>query len=144
MINTDNIEEARKLIKKSGKPIIVKARNLEFNRKILEYGKFDILLDIEESSGKNKLRQIDSGFNEVLAAIARKNNISIGIDLKKINQLSKEKKAEYLTKLKQNIKICRKFETNMVILNVEDKNLAKAFLTSLGASSQQISKALYF
>jgi len=43
MISTNNIEQAKRLIKNSKeKPILVKAQDDHFNRKILEYGKFDI------------------------------------------------------------------------------------------------------
>ena len=50
MINTQNIEQAKNLIKETietkENPIIVKAQSPDFNRKILEYGKFNILLSI--------------------------------------------------------------------------------------------------
>ena len=79
MINTNNIEQAKKLIKSSKeKSIIIKAQSLEFNRKILEYGKFHILLSIESSiEKKDKPKQLSSGLNHVLANIATKNNIAM-------------------------------------------------------------------
>ncbi len=40
IINTTKIEQAKKLIKNSKQPIMLQAQNYEFNRKILEYGKF--------------------------------------------------------------------------------------------------------
>ena len=45
LINESNLEKAKRLIKsQKNKPIMVKAQNNEFNRKILEYCNFDILL----------------------------------------------------------------------------------------------------
>jgi len=142
MINTTNLEQAKKLIKKEKKPIIIKAQSNNFNRKVLEYGKFQILLDIHKTSKKDKPKVLDSGLNHVLAKIARKNKISIGIDLKSLAKLEKKEKAQTLARIKQNIKICRKAKTKLALLNVKDPNDAKALLLSLGASTQQTSHAL--
>ena len=144
IINIPNIEQAKKEIRNSKtKPIIVKAQNDEFNRKILEYGKFDILVGIETEKRKNTLRQLDSGLNHVLGKIASKNNIIIGIDLEEISRLKEEEKANALAKIMQNIRICRKAKTRLIILNAEDKKNAFHFLISLGASTQQAKDAVY-
>lgn len=143
IINTANIEQAKYLIKASkNKPIIVIAQNDHFNRKILEYGKFDILLSIEKGKKQKTLRTINSGLNHVLAKIAVKNKVSIGIDMDELKNLEKEEKAERLEKIKQNIKICRKTKTKLVLLNYKDKKDAFAFLISIGASTKQAKEAL--
>lgn len=143
MINTSNLEQVRKLIKTEKKPIIVKAQDSEFNRKILEYGNFDILLSIESSEKSDSLRQLESGLNHVLAKIAAKNNIAIGIDLDEILKLDKKEKAVRLSRIKQNIKICRKAKAKLKILNFKDKYNASSFLISLGASTQQAKEAIF-
>ena len=143
MINATNIEQAKGLIKSSKeKPIIVQAQNDDFNRKILEYGKFDILLSPEVGKRKRTLRNIDSGFNHVLAKIAEKNNVAIGINLAEISKLAKEEKAKRLERLIQNIKTCRKAGTKITLLNYKDKKDAFSFLISLGASTSQAKEAL--
>ena len=144
MISTNNLEQAKKEIKNAKeKQIIVKAQSLEFNRKILEYGQFNILLSIESSARqKSHQRTFDSGFNHVLAKIAAKNNISIGIDLKELRSLSKEQKALALAKIRQNIKICRKAKAKISLLNAKDKKDAFSLLLSLGASTQQANQAI--
>ncbi len=143
IINIDNIEKAKQLIKTAQAPIIVKAQNEEFNRKILEYGKFDIILSLEKENLRNKIRQTNSGLNHVLAKIASKNKISIGFDLEEIKKMEIKQKAEILSKIKQNIKICRKYNTK---LSIKTKNLqeAKNFLTGLGASNKQASETIVF
>lgn len=144
MISTNNLEQAKKEIKNAKKKlIIVKAQSLEFNRKILEHGNFNILASIEFSA-KQKPHQkaLDSGLNHVLAKIAAKNNISIGIYLKELRSLSKEQKALALAKIRQNIKICRKAKAKISLLNVKDKKDALSFLLSLGASTQQANQAI--
>ena len=133
MISTTSLQEAKNKIRSViEKPIIVKAQNVEFNRKIIEYGKFQILLSPELSNDikKDKLKQINSGFNHVLAKIAAKNNIAIGIDLTEIRSKNKKRKAIQLTKIKQNIKICRKAKCKFTVLNYNDKRDAFCFQIS--------------
>lgn len=143
MISTSNIEQAKNLIKKATeKPLIVKAQNDEFNRKILEYGKFDIILNIEAGNRGRSLRNIDSGFNHVLANIATKNKIAIGINMQELIGLEKHEQALRFERIIQNIEICRKAKTKIRLLNYKDKKDAFAFLTSLGASTQQAKEAL--
>ena len=145
MISTSNIEQAKMLLKaEKTKPIIVLAKDNEFNRKILEYGKFQILLSPEAKSGARTLRTIDSGLNHVLAEIATKNKIAIGIDMEELRTLSKEEKAKRLERLRQNIQVCRKAKTEIVLLNFKDKKDAFAFLISLGASTKQAKEAILF
>ncbi|MBI2451521.1 hypothetical protein HYV50_00415 [Candidatus Pacearchaeota archaeon] len=143
IINTANIEEARKKIKDSKeKPIIVKAQDENFNRKILEYGKFDILLFPSQTKKKYSLKYMDSSLNHVLAKIATKNNLSIGFDMSSIKDLEKKQKAIELSRIRQNIKICRKAKTKIKILNYKDGRGVSSFLISLGASTQQAKEAV--
>ena len=145
MISTTNIEQAKSFIRTSKeKPIIVLAQDDDFNRKILEYGHFDILLGIESGKRERTLRNIDSGFNHVLAKIAKKNNIALGIDMHELSQLEKGKKAERLERIMQNIKLCRKSGTKILLLNYKDEKDALAFFISLGASTKQAKEALDF
>ena len=144
MINTSNLEQAKNLIKQSKeKPIIVRAQNLEFNRKILEYGKFNILLSIENNTDKSESKKyLDSGLNHILAKIAAKNNTSIGINMQEIKSIDKKNKAMRLAKIIQNIKICRKAKTKIKLLNYQDKITAFSFLISLGSSTRQAKEAI--
>src|SRR3989338_1751653 len=128
MINTSNLEEAKKLIKKEQSLKVIIGQEDNFNRKILENGKFDILMSIEEGNRKNKIRQTDSGLNHILAIIARKNDIAIGINLQEIANLNSKEKAERLSKIIQNLKICRKAKTRI----------------GLKASTNQIKEAIVF
>ena len=141
IINTNNFSEFIKIVRSSQnqKPIIIQAQNEEFNRKAVEYGKFDIILSLEKSAGKNKIRQTDSGLNHVLARISAKNKIAIGISIKEINSLDKKEKAERLVKISQNIKICRKAKAKIAF---QKSNENKSLLLTLGASTQQIKEAI--
>lgn len=145
MIKIDNVEKTKRLIKEhNGRPIIVIAQNDNYNRKMLEYGKFDVLLGVEKGIRKDSLRQNDSGFNHVLAKIAAKNRIALGIDVSEISNLNKRQKAELLEKIKQNIKLCRKSNVRIKLINYKDGKDAFAFLISLNASSRQAKEAISF
>ena len=144
MINNSSIDGARKAIKSCReKPIIVRAQGDEFNRKILEYGSFDILVLPFFSAGKDSLRQLDSGLNHVLARIAEENGVAIGLDLRELRNLPKAEKAEFLARVRQNIVICRKAGAKLALLNYNDKIGAFFFLISLGASTQQAKGAVF-
>ena len=143
VIDINNIEKAKQQINTAKeKPIIIKAQDTIFNRKLLEYGKFDILLDVEKVKGKDSLRNINSGLNHVLAKITEKNNIALGIDISPLSAKNKKEKAILLTKLRQNIKICRKTNTKIKVLNYKNKKDSFALLLSLGCSTKQAKEAL--
>lgn len=77
IISTENLTEIRNQIQKIKKTnpkeiIIVKARDEEFNRKVLEIKGVNILLSPEMHKGKDKLKQRDSGLNEFLCKLAKK------------------------------------------------------------------------
>ncbi len=132
MIDTASIEDIRKAAKK-GTPLVVAARDDSFNRKVLEVGK-NIILASPEKGKKASLKQIDSGLNHVLLAIAAKQGNSIGVDLKEIKMLSKRNKAERLARLIQNIRLCRKKKVSLVF---SEGTEVSSLLLSLGASTQQ-------
>jgi len=143
MISTKNVEQAKNLIKRATeRPIIVEAQDDSFNRKLLEYGKLDILLGIEKGSRKDGLRQLDSGMNEFLAKLAAKNKVAIGIDLEDLNKESKRQKALRIGRIMQNVRLCRKAKCKLKLINYKNKINAQAFLMSLGASSHQAKEAL--
>ncbi|MFH1425377.1 MAG: hypothetical protein ABIG28_01440 [archaeon] len=144
MISTTSIEKAKQLIKKSkDKIVVVQAQDNHFNRKLLEYGKFHILLSPETQAKKDHSKYLDSGLNHVMAKIAAKNKIAIGIDLKRIQDLDKKQKALTLARIKQNIKVCRKAKCKLALLNYKDEKDAFDFLISLGASTGQAKEAIF-
>ena len=90
MINTKDINEARKEIQKlvrAGEKIVVYAQDDDFNRKIFEIKNVDMVVGLE-IGGRDRLKQRGSGMNEVIAKLAKSNDIEIGIDLSKIKELN--------------------------------------------------------
>ena len=130
IIKEDNFQKARKKIREnSGKEIVFSSNNDELNRKILEKEKIDVLL-LNLSERKDRMKQRNSGFNHILAKIAKKKNVLLGINLNEITSSKSEKKAKILARIRQNIKLCNKNKLNMVF--VSDKRRNKHNLKSLG------------
>ena len=144
IIKENNIEKAKKKIKISEKPIILEALDDHFNRKMIEYGKFNVLLDIEKGERKDQLKQMDSGLNHYLAKEMYKNKIMLGFDLNNLNNMRRKEKAIRIGKIIQNIKLSRKSGTSITLYGIKNKKDAFALLSSLGASSKQASQAISF
>ena len=112
IIQETNFDLARKKIRENQGKIIIFSGTDELNRKILEKEKIDILL-LNQKARRDKQRQRDSGFNQVLAKIAKKNNVAIGINLDEIINAKTKTKAEVLARIRQNIKLCNKNKLKM-------------------------------
>lgn len=119
LIKEDNFLKARKKIKEnSDKTKIFSSNNDELNRKILEKEKIDVLL-LNQSQRKDFLKQRNSGFNHILAKIAKKNKIILGINLDEI--IHSKQKAKILARIKQNIEICNKNNLEMTFISFKEK-----------------------
>jgi len=155
LINADE-KEARKIIetlrgKKDKRLIFVRARDDLFNRRMIETCQINALVSLELNKEKDTLKQRNSGFNHVIAKEAAKKGISIIINFSELEKLDKKEKAKTLAKIIQNINICKKNKSNIKIASfAKDKSelknevQLKAFLFSLGASSQQVAKSCDF
>ena len=134
IINENDFLKARKKIKEtSGKKIIFSSNDDELNRKILEKEKIDVLL-LNLKGKKDRQKQRESGLDHVMAKIAKKKNILIGINLREIISARGTKKAEILARISQNIKTCNKNKLKMVFLDFGEKNVydLKSFGLVLG------------
>ena len=143
-----SIIEILKQKKYCGKIAIFGRENI-FNRRALETLKINYLISPEKElteKRKDTLKQRDSGLNHVTAKIAEKNNIAIVIDFSDIQNINdKKQKASRLSRIIQNIKICRKAKCKILIWNLTNKinkYSLQAFGFSLGMSSQQVSEAI--
>jgi len=148
LITTSNLNEARKQIQKikrenKNAEVIVKAHDEDFNRKILENKDVNILLTPELHNQADRLKQRDSGLNEILCRIAKNNNIKIGIDIDEIKKLDKKQKSKILARIAQNINLCKKTGAELVVFpkNKYKKQDIMSFLISLKSSTQLAKKA---
>tara|TARA_Y100000310_G_scaffold17671_1_gene17435 strand:- start:5076 stop:5531 length:456 start_codon:yes stop_codon:yes gene_type:complete len=121
VIQENSFEKARKEIKKSpDKTIIFTGADDDLNRKILEKEKVDIFMPLLLNK-KDFQKQRNSGFNHVLAKIAKKNHVSIGINLDEVIMSNGKIKSDVLSRIKQNIKLCNKNKLKMTFV-FSDKN----------------------
>lgn len=122
IIQESDFNKIRKKIKDNpDKKIIFSGNNDELNRKVLEKEKIDVLL-LNQTERKDRLKQRNSGFNQVLAKLAKKNNATIGINLDEILESQGEKKKDVLGRIKQNIKLCNKNKLKMNFIALKEKN----------------------
>ncbi|MDD5012346.1 MAG: RNase P subunit p30 family protein [Candidatus Nanoarchaeia archaeon] len=122
LIYENNFDKARKLIKENkDKKIIFSSDDDELNRKILEKEDINVLL-INQAGRKDFQKQRNSGFNHVLAKLAKKKNVIIGVNLDEIISSEGKQKAMILARVSQNIKICSKNKLKMEIIVLDKKN----------------------
>lgn len=122
LIQEDNFNKIREKIKKNqDKTIIFSSDNDELNRKVLEKEKINVLL-LNQTQRKDRFKQRNSGFNQVLAKLAKKKNVRIGINLDEILEAKAEKKKEILARIKQNIKLCNKQKLKMDFIALKKQN----------------------
>ncbi len=113
VIHENDFDKARKLIKEnSGKRIIFSSDDEEVSRKVLEKEDISVFL-INQAGRKDFQKQRDSGFNHVMAKLARKKEVVIGINLDELIKASEKEKAAIIARIKQNIKICNKNKLKM-------------------------------
>lgn len=149
LIDSDEKECRRTIefIKSKNKQIkiAVLGRDDEFNRRALETLKINYLVSPELTEQKDSLKQRASGLNHVIAKIAKDKNIVIveGINFILL-QLDKKPKARLISRIIQNIKICRKAKCEIKFAtfaksegDLLDEKQIEAIGFSLGMSSQQ-------
>jgi RNase P/RNase MRP subunit p30 len=122
LIQETDFNKIRKKIKDNPKKkIIFSSENDELNRKVIEKEKINVLL-LNLSGKKDRFKQRDSGFNQVLAKLAKKKNITIGINLDEILEVKGENKKDILARIKQNIKLCNKNKLKMYFIALKKEN----------------------
>ena len=133
LIQDIDFNKIRKKIKENpNKKIIFSSNDDELNRKVLEKEKIDVLL-LNQTQRKDKFKQRNSGLNQILTKLAKKKNITIGINLDEIIESKGENKKDILARIKQNIRLCNKHKVKMNFIALEKKNKRDIYdLKSLG------------
>lgn len=121
LLTQTNFSKLKDEVKKNkDKTLIFSGNDDGLNRKVLEKLPIQILL-INLAKRKDRMKQRDSGLNQVLAKLAKKNNIVIGINLDEIIKSEKKQKAEILSRVRQNIKLCNKYKVRMKFISIKEK-----------------------
>ena len=132
IISENSFEKARNEIRKNkSKAIIFSSDDDELNRKILEKEKIDVLL-LNLKGRRDFQKQRNSGFNQVLAKLAKKGDVIMGINLDEIIESNEKTKAEILARARQNIKLCSKNKLRMKFISNEKNKRNLHDLKALG------------
>ncbi len=123
LITETNFDKVRKLIKENkDKEIIFSSDDDELNRKILEKEEIKILL-LNMEKRKDFQKQRNSGLNQVLAKLAKKKDIIIGINLDEIINSESKQKARILARISQNVELCNKNKLKMKFIGKNQRNI---------------------
>ncbi len=98
---------------------LVAAKASGKSREMLERKEVDIVYDFENSLKADYIHHRASGLNQVLCKIARENNVAVGFSVSSI--LNSKQKPLLLGRIKQNIRLCRKYKVKMVIASFSSK-----------------------
>ena len=124
--------------------LAVQGSNDEVNRAAVENKKVSILLNPEIERRHDFGDWKNSGLNDVLCKLAFQNNVAIGIDLSAIPE-DKLEKSLRIGKIMQNIRLCRKFKTKMLIFSSKKQMNSSDLMSiafSLGMSTKQAKESL--
>jgi len=146
IIQTNDLKDMQsKITKASGKNklIIIEGNSDLVNRAALENKKVFMLLSPEKIRKSDSINSRNSGLNQVLCELARKNDKIIGINIQDIinEEVKETERAKVMGRIIQNVKLCRKYKCKIILLscnNPETEEKIKSIAASLGFSTQQI------
>lgn len=145
IIKTDNVKDLIKQINKAKGLIIVEGCNDKINRAALENKKVDVLLGLEKGRKRDFTHYRNSGLNQVLCKLAKKNNIAIGFDFNDV--LNSKERAKVMGRMMQNVRLCRKYKVKMLIFDFtgeRSKQELRSFGLVLGMSPLEAKKGVSF
>ncbi len=148
LVSPKKISEVKK-ISPSNKIIVIKTTNDDISRSCLENKNIDILLGLESCNSRDFIHYRNSGLNQVLCKLAKKNNVAIGFSFNDI--LNNEKKEIVLGRMMQNVMLCRKYKLKIVIgsfaskdIEIKNKSELMSFGKVIGMNGSEIRQSLNF
>jgi len=91
---------------------VLKSNNPEIIRKCIEQKKADVIYGLEFHSRKDYMKQLDSGFNQILARFAHENEVMMAFSYSDLLQLDLNNRLKVLPRLMQNIKLYEKYKVS--------------------------------
>ena len=120
MIQENDFEKARKQIQENKGKRIIFSGDDETNKKVLEKENIEVLL-LNQTGKKDSSKQRNSGLNQVMAKLAKKKNVTIGINLDEIIKSSEKEKSAIIARIRQNIILCNKNKLKMKFIYKNQK-----------------------
>ena len=133
LINENSFEKIReKISENKEKEIVFTSDDDDLNLKVLEKLPINMLL-VNLRERKDYQKQRNSGFNQVMAKLSKKNNVKLGVNLDEIIDSIGKQKSEILARIRQNIKLCNKNKVEIKFFSLNKKNKKDPYdLKSLG------------
>ena len=121
------------------------------NRAYVSDRNIAILMNPEAKSQIDKMHSRRSGLNQVLAKLAKENDVAIGFGFRSLLYVDSVTRAMILGRMKQNVKICQKSGTKMIVCSyasdLKELRGAKdlvAFARVIGMTGGEAKKALHW
>ena len=121
MIKAKNVDELVKKINNTKDLVVVEGGDDKINRAALENTKVDILLGPEKNRDRDFTHYRNSGLNQVLCKLTKKNNIAIAFNFNLVLNNESIKRSQILGRMMQNVRFCRKYKINTVIASFASK-----------------------
>lgn len=136
IIKEKNFSKLKELVKSNkGKEIVFVSGDDDLNRKVLEKLDIDVLVVLLDAR-RDFMKQRNSGLNEIMIKLMKKNKTSLGVLVDEI--IFSKNKEKILSRLKQNIDLCKRQDVKMVFVqnkvDVDERSL-KSLLSVLGAAT---------
>ncbi len=128
---------------------IIKGGSISRNMEAVSSRKTDILIMAENIFSNDKTHHRNSGLNHLICKLAKENNVAIGFSFS--NLLNSTNISRVLGRMKQNVRLCRKYKIRMMIgsfaENEFEMRTAKdlmAFGRALGMTGSEVKKSMNF
>lgn len=109
-----NIGEVQKAKQKTE---FIIAECSEDARQFLENKSIQLVFGLENSARKDSFHHRNSGLNQVLCSLAKKNDITIGFNFSSILNSTGRQRTVVLGRISQNLRFCRKYKINTALLS---------------------------
>jgi|TARA_Y100000310_G_scaffold345794_1_gene470027 RNase P/RNase MRP subunit p30 len=144
-IKIDRVNSINQIKKLNNELNIVEGGSL--NREVLSSKNIDILVSPEKNRKEDFLHHRNSGLNQVLCNLAKKNKVVIGFSFNEVLKSKDVERAKIIGRMQQNIKLCRKYKVDMIIASfatnkyeMRSLNDLKSFARVIGMNSQEVKK----
>lgn len=115
-IEATSKQELRKKVRESEADFIIlkKAPN-EIVQYAIQEGVVDCVTGLEKGKQHVPLLYRNPGFNQVMAKAAAENQVAIDFNFRNIRKTEGEKRSRLLARMKQNLKICKKYGSPIIL-----------------------------
>ncbi len=114
-VKTAVLADPRKAYQLREQGILTFVQCSDQDRPVLERGSAEVLFGAESTQPKDFMHQRGSGLNHIMCELAHKNKVAIGFSFADVLASYGSQRAQLLGRMMQNIRLCRKYKTTMVI-----------------------------